>query len=199
MKKSLLSVLVLLAVLAGPLAAQNKIVLKLAHLNAQQPFEIPSAAIAAVFKSSVEANSNGAIEVQIYDSGVLGKERETMIQVQGNIVQSYIASTGGMSTFYPLIDVTNLPFAFSSYAVGYKVYDGDFGKAMAEDIRAKTKFKVLGFGESGGFFAFTNSRRPIKTPDDMKGLKIRTMTVPLHQDIVKSLGGSPTADRKSVV
>lgn len=194
MKKSFLSlVIIALVLLAGPLAAQNKIVLKLAHLNAQQPFEIPSAAISAVFKAAVEANSNGRIEVQIYDSGVLGKERETMIQVQGNIVQSYIASTGGMSTFYPLIDVTNLPFAFSSYAVGYKVYDGEFGKAMAEDIRQKTRFKVLGFGESGGFFAFTNSKRPIRNPNDMKGLKIRTMTVPLHQDIVKSLGGAPTA------
>lgn len=194
MKKSFLSlVIIVLVLLAGPLAAQNKIVLKLAHLNAQQPFEIPSAAIAAVFKAAVEANSNGQIEVQIFDSGVLGKERETMIQVQGNIVQSYIASTGGMSTFYPLIDVTNLPFAFSSYAVGYKVYDGEFGKAMAEDIRQKTRFKVLGFGESGGFFAFTNSKRPIRNPNDMRGLKIRTMTVPLHQDIVKSLGGAPTA------
>jgi tripartite ATP-independent transporter DctP family solute receptor len=192
-KTALLIILAALVVSTGSLFAQSKIVLKLAHLNAQQPFEIPSAAIAAVFKSSVEANSNGEIEVQIYDSGVLGKERETMIQVQSNIVQSYIASSGGMSTFYPLIDVTNMPFAFSSYAVGYKVYDGEFGKAMSEDIRKKARFKVLGFGESGGFFAFTNSRRPIKSPDDMRGLKIRTMTVPLHQDIVKSLGGSPTA------
>ncbi len=193
MKKLGLIALVLLVGLSMSLFAQSKITLKIAHLNAQQPFEIPSAAIAAVFKSAVEANSNGRIEVQIYDSGVLGKERETMLQVQQNIVQSYIASTGGMSTFYPLIDVTNLPFAFSSYTVGYKVYDGEFGKAMAEDIRQKTKLRVLGFGESGGFFIFTNSKRPIKNPDDMKGLKIRTMTVPLHQEIIKSLGGSPTA------
>ncbi len=194
MKKRVALFLAALVVLAvAPGFAQKKIELKLAHLNAQKPYEIPSAAIAAVFKASVEANSNGEIEVKIFDSGVLGKERETMIQVQNNIVQSYIASTGGMSTFYPLIDVTNIPFAFSSYSVGYKVYDGEFGKAMGEDIRKKTKLKVLGFGESGGFFAFTNSKRPIKGPDDLKGLKIRTMTVPLHQDIVKSLGGSPTA------
>ncbi|MFQ3620142.1 MAG: TRAP transporter substrate-binding protein DctP, partial [Spirochaetales bacterium] len=141
MKKFLLLSLVLLLSITLGVVAQSKIVLKLAHLNAQQPFEIPSASIAAVFKSAVEANSNGRIEVQIYDSGVLGRERETMLQVQQNIVQSYIASTGGMSTFYPLIDVTNLPFAFSSYTVGYKVYDGDFGKAMAEDIRQKTRLR----------------------------------------------------------
>lgn len=190
--KSIILSLILFMVLVSGVFAEAKTVIKLAHLNAQQPFDIPSAAIAATFKAEVEANSNGEIEVKLYPSGVLGKERETMIQVQNNICQSYIASTGGMATFYPLIDVTNLPFAFSSYMVGYEVYDGDFGKEMAEDIRKKTKLKVLGFGESGGFFAFTNSRRPIHSPNDMRGLKIRTMTVPLHQEIVKSLGASAT-------
>ncbi|HEB09605.1 MAG TPA: hypothetical protein ENI06_00140 [Spirochaetales bacterium] len=190
--KCLILSLILFTVLVSGVFAEVKTVIKLAHLNAQQPFDIPSAAIAAVFMAEVEANSNGEIEVRLFPSGILGKEREIMIQVQNNIVQSYIASAGGMATFYPLIDVTNLPFAFSSYMVGYEVYDGDFGKEMAEDIRKKTRLKVLGFGESGGFFAFTNSERPIHSPNDMRGLKIRTMTVPLHQEIVKSLGASPT-------
>ncbi len=172
--------------------AQSQIVLRLAHLNAQQPFEIPSAAMAAVFKASVEANSNNEIRVDIYDSGQLGAERETMIQVQNNIVQSYIASSGGMATFYPMMDVLNMPFAFSNYNVAYEVYDGSFGQALAEDIRSKTRMRVLGFGESGGFFILTNSRRPVRSPSDMRGLRIRTMTVPSHQEIVRSLGGSAT-------
>lgn len=172
--------------------AQNQVVLRLAHLNAQQPFEIPSAAMAAVFKASVEANSNNTISVEIYDSGQLGNERETMLQVQNNIVQSYIASSGGMATFYPLMDVLNMPFAFSDYNVVYEVYDGPFGQALAEDIRDKTRMRVLGFGESGGFFILTNSRRPVHSPSDMRGLKIRTMTVPSHQAIIRSLGGSAT-------
>ena len=85
-----------------------------------------------------------------------------------------------------------MPFAFSSYNVGYKVYDGAFGKDLAKDIEAKAGFRVLGFGESGGFFAITNSKKPIKSPADMKGIKLRTMALPLHQEIVKSLGASPT-------
>jgi tripartite ATP-independent transporter DctP family solute receptor len=166
--------------------------IKLAHINPQEPFDVPSAAIASVFKSEVEANSNGEIEVDIFANGVLGKERETMVQVKAGIVHTYISSTGGMSTFYPMIDVTNLPFAFSSYNVGYKVYDGQFGKEFAQDIEKRAGFKVLGFGESGGFFAISNSKRPVRSPKDMEGLKIRTMTVPLHQEIIRSLGGSPT-------
>ncbi len=189
--KFLVTLLLLGAVLVSGVFAAP-ITLKLAHLNPQQPFDVPSAAIAAVFKAEVEANSNGEITVDIFPNGVLGKEREMMVQVKGGIVQSYIASTGGMSTFYPLIDVTNLPFAFSSYNVGYKVYDGQFGQDLAADIEKKTGMKVLGFGESGGFFAITNSRRPVKSPSDMSGLKIRTMTVPLHMEIIKALGGSPT-------
>ncbi len=194
MKKKLLKSLIIafiFAVFTSNLSAQE-ITIKLAHLNAQQPFDIPSAAMAAAFKSAVEANSNGEIKVDLFASGVLGKERETMVQVKSGVVHSYIASTGGLSTFYPMIDITNMPFVFSSYNVGYEVYDGDFGKEFAADIEKKAGFHVLGFGESGGFFAITNSKRPIKSPRDMKGVKIRTMTVPLHMEIIKSLGGSPT-------
>ncbi|HSV56755.1 MAG TPA: DctP family TRAP transporter solute-binding subunit [Magnetospirillaceae bacterium] len=168
------------------------ITLKLAHLNPQNPFEVPSAAMAAVFESEVEANSNNRIQVELFPAGVLGREPETMQQVRAGIVQSYIASSGGMAQFYPLIDVTNMPFAISDYNVAYRVYDGPFGQALARDIEAKTGFRVLGFGESGGFFAITNSRRPIRTPADMRGIKLRTMAVPLHQEIVRALGASPT-------
>lgn len=187
----LITMLISIGLLSGNLFAKQ-ITIKLAHLNAQQPFDIPSAAMAAAFKSAVEANSNGEIKVELYPSGVLGKERETMVQVKSGVVQSYISSTGGMSTFYPMIDITNMPFAFSSYNVVYKVYDGSYGQALAKDIEKKAGFHVLGFGESGGFFVITNSKREIKSPKDMKGIKIRTMTVPLHMQIIKSLGGSPT-------
>jgi tripartite ATP-independent transporter DctP family solute receptor len=191
MKLRTFGILLALVVLI-PGMAFGQTVLKLAHLNPQQPFDVASAAMAAVFKSEVEANSNGQIKVELYPNGVLGKEAETMVQVKAGVVQSFISSSGGMAQFYPLIDVTNMPFAFSSYNVGYKVYDGPFGKDLAADIEKKAGFKVLGFGESGGFFAITNGKRPIKSPADMKGIKLRTMALPLHQAIVKALGASPT-------
>jgi tripartite ATP-independent transporter DctP family solute receptor len=167
-------------------------VLKLAHLNPQDPFDNPTAPIAAVFKNMVEAKTNENIKVEIYAAGVLGKERESMEQVQQDVIQSYIGSGTGISQFYKFYDITNLPFALNSYSVAYEVYDGPFGQEMSEDIRKKTGFKVLGYGESGGFFQITNSKRPIKSPADMKGLKIRTMSIPLHMGVVESLGGAPT-------
>jgi tripartite ATP-independent transporter DctP family solute receptor len=185
-------VVALLLAMVPAVAMAQTYTLKLAHLNAQQPFEVASAAMAEVFKSEVEANSNGRIKVELFPNGVLGNEANTMIQVRTGVVQSYISSSGGIAQFYPLIDVTNMPFAFASYNVGYRVYDGEFGQALAKDIEAKAGFKVLGFGESGGFFAITNNRRPLKTPADMRGIKLRTMALPLHQAIVSALGASPT-------
>ena len=173
------------SVFAGPK------VLKLAHLNAQTPFDVGTAAVAAVFKNELEARTGGALTVEIYPSGTLGNERETMEQVKAGITQSYIASVGGVAPFYPLIDITSMPFAYNSYEVGCALYDGPFGQEFAEDIRQKTGLRVLGFVPQG-FFQFTNSSRPIKSPADMKGLKMRTMNNPLHMEFMKSLGAAAT-------
>ena len=175
-------------VTALPVAAK---VIKLAHLNPQTPFDIATAAVSAVFKNELEARTGGEISVEIYPNGTLGNERETMEQVKAGITQSYIASVGGIAPFYPLIDITSLPFAYSSYEIGCQLYDGPFGAELAEDIRNKTGIRVLGFIPQG-FFQFTNSKRPIKTPADMRGLKMRTMNNPLHMQFMKSLGAAAT-------
>ncbi len=167
-------------------------VLKLAHLNPQQPFENATGAMAAVFKSMVEAGTNGSVQVTLFPAGQLGNERETMEQVKIGVVQSYISSAGGMAPFYPLYGVLDIPFAVPNYAVAWKVFDGSFGDYLKEDIRQATGFRVLGFGEAGGFFQLSNSKKPIETVDDMKGLKMRTMTLPTHQNLMKTYGAAAT-------
>jgi tripartite ATP-independent transporter DctP family solute receptor len=191
-KKICVLLIVLSLVLLGThaLYAAPKTI-KLAHMNAQTPFDVGTAAVAAVFKNELEARTGGAIKVEIYPSGTLGNERETMEQVKAGITQSYIASVGGVAPFYPLIDITSMPFAYSSYEIGCALYDGPFGKEFAEDIRQKTGMRVLGFIPQG-FFQFTNSKHPIKSPEDMKGLKMRTMNNPLHMDFMNSLGAAAT-------
>jgi tripartite ATP-independent transporter DctP family solute receptor len=193
--KKLFVITLLVAVLivsSMTVMAQDAKVLKLSHLNPQQPKEVATAAMAEVFKSMVESGTNGGIVVEIYPNGVLGNERESMEQVQNNVTQSYIASGGGMATFYPKFSIVNIPFSITNYSVAYEVYDGEFGQEMAADIEEETGFKVLGFGESGGFFQLTNSERPIRTPEDMEGLKFRTMTIPIHMEFMRSLGATPT-------
>jgi tripartite ATP-independent transporter DctP family solute receptor len=167
--------------------------IKLAHLNKNDPFDNGTGAMAVVFKSLVESGTNGAIKVEIFPDGQLGKDNEVIQQVKSGVVQSSIASVGGIASVYPMIGVLDVPFAYPNIAVTYRVFDGPFGKELAADITKKTGLEVLGFGDSGGFFAFTNSKHPIKSPDDMKGLKIRTMGLESHKTVVSSLGGQPVA------
>ena len=170
------------------------VTLRLAHLNPEDPFESHSGAMAAVFKSLVETTSGGSISVQVFPNGQLGKDNEVIQQVRDGIVESTISSAGGVAQHYPLVGVFDIPFAFPNIAVSNAVMDleSDFGKKFAADLEAKTGTKVLGLLDSGGFFAFTNSKKPITSVDDMDGLRIRTMTLPTHQAMVNSLGGQAT-------
>lgn len=174
--------------------AQAAKVLKLSHLNPGDPFNNNSGAMTAVFKSLVEAGTNGSVQVQIFSDGQLGKDNEVIEQTIDGVIQSNISSAGGVAQHYPLIGVFDLPFAFPNIAVVHEVMDleSSFGQKLAADIEAKTGLKVLGLLDSGGYFAITNSKRPVKTLDDMKGLRIRTMTLPTHEAIIGSLGGKPT-------
>jgi tripartite ATP-independent transporter DctP family solute receptor len=177
---------------SAPALAQKT--MRLAHLNPDNPFDSHSGAMAAVFKNLVETGTNGSVKVQLFANGQLGKDNEVIQQVRDGIVESTISSSGGVAAHYKPVGVFDMPFAFPNIAVANRVItlESDFGKKMAADIQAKTGLKTIGLIDSGGFFAISNSKRPIKTAADMAGLRIRTMTLPTHETTVKSLGGQPT-------
>ena len=181
------------ALLAGNAVAQD-VTIRLAHLNPADPFKSHSGAMTAVFKSLVEANSNGAIEVQLFPNGQLGKDAEVIDQVRAGLVESTISSAGGLAQHYPLVGVFDIPFAFPNIGVASRVIttDSAFGEKFVGDIEDKTELKVLGLLDSGGFFAFSNSKQPITSVEDMEGMRIRTMTLPTHEAMISSLGGQPT-------
>jgi TRAP-type transport system periplasmic protein len=179
------------ALFVSPAMAAKSI--KIHHLNQDDPFDNPTGAMVTVFKSLVEAGSNGGITVQTFPNGQLGKDNEVLEQVKTGVVEMGIFSTGGFAAGYPLIGVLDVPFAFPNISVTYPVFDGPFGQKLAADIKKKTGMTVLGFGDSGGFFHITNNKKPITSPADVAGLKIRTMGLDTHKAIIQSLGGQPTA------
>lgn len=191
MKIAVLALALVLCFGMAPDDANAKKVIKLHHLNKDDPFDNPTGAMATVFKSLVEAGTNGAIEVQTFPNGQLGKDAEVVQQVKAGVIQAGIHSVGGFASVYPMMGVIDIPFAFPNISTTYEVFDGPFGQMFAADMEQKTGLKVLGFGDSGGFFQFSNSKRPIKTPEDMQGLKIRTMGLDTHKTIISSLGGQP--------
>ena len=185
------------AVLSAGLAvspAMAEKVLKLSHLNPADPFNNATGAMAAVFKSLVEAGTNGSVTVQVFPDGQLGKDAEVIQQTRDGVIQSNISSSGGVAQHYPLIGVFDMPFAFPNINLVHDVMDLDsaFGQKLAADVEAQTGLKVIAVLDSGGYFAISNSQRPITSVADMKGLRIRTMTLPTHQAIIGSLGGKAT-------
>ncbi len=169
--------------------------IRLAHLNPADAFQSHSGAMTTIFKSLVESASGGEIEVKLFPNGQLGKDNEVIQQVRDGIIESTISSSGGIAQHYPLVGIFDIPFAFPNIAVASRVIDqrSEFGKKFSAGLEKKTGLKVLGMIDSGGFFAFTNSKRPIRTLADMKGLRIRTMTLPTHEAMITAMGGKPTA------
>ncbi len=182
------------ACLLSATASAADVTIRLGHLNPEDALKSHSGAMTTIFKSLVETASGGDIEVKIYPNGQLGKDNEVIQQVRDGIVESTISSSGGIAQHYPLVGVFDIPFAFPNIAIANRVIDqrSSFGKKFSADLQKKTGLKVLGMIDSGGFFAISNSKRPITSVADMDGLRIRTMTLPTHQTIINSLGGKAT-------
>ncbi|MBR9851910.1 MAG: DctP family TRAP transporter solute-binding subunit [Rhodobacteraceae bacterium] len=174
---------------ATAVVAETK-TLRITHEEAGDAFNSPPHACASVFANIVNADTNGSINVEVYPSDQLGSNEEAVQMTQDNTIQAVLASTGSMATYYPNIDVLNLVFAYDHNAATYDVFDGAFGKALAQDIKANLDgVEVLGFPDSGGFFAVTNSKRSISSVEDFDGIRIRTMTIPSHKIIINALNG----------
>lgn len=186
----LLALLLAIAPFFAAQAADQKI-LYLAHLNKNDEADNPTAAMAVAFKRDLETRSAGAIRVEIFPEGQLGSDAQVVGLVQKGVIQSAISSVGGMAKIYPLIGVLDFPFAFRDLKETYALFDGPFAQKLGADIAAKTGLQVLGFGDTGGLFIITNSKHPVRAPDDMKGLRFRVMGVDSHKSFVKSLGAEP--------
>ncbi len=142
------------------------------------------------FKALVEERSGGAIAVQIFPNNQLGSDRETSESVQlGNLHMS-CPSSSILAPFAKDLFVLDMFFLFKDREAAYKVLDGEPGKALLASLE-KSRFKGLGFMENG-FRNLSNSKRPVRTPADAAGLKIRVMENPLHIAAWKALGANPT-------
>lgn len=143
-----------------------------------------------VFKDMVEKETKGAIEVQIFANSSLGAERALIEGMQMGSVDIALSSTGPIGQFVPQMNVVDLPFLFRDNAHAYKVLDGPIGADLFKQFEAKG-FIGLAYWENG-FRNVTNNKREIKLPEDLKGLKIRTMENKVHMAAFKVMGADPS-------
>jgi len=159
--------------------------IKFAHVvNEKDAFHVA----AVKFKELVDKNSKGALTVTIFPNAKLGDERTLLERMKMGIVDSGIITTGPIINFASSYGVIDLPFLFRDPDHAYKVLDGAIGQKLLADLEAQG-WKGLAFGERG-FRNLTNSKRAVKTPDDIKGLKIRVMQNPVYVDSFKALGAN---------
>ena len=138
----------------------------------------------------VEKRSNGRYKIQTFYAGALGAERESVEAVQLGTQELTWTSTGPIPNFVPEVKILDVPFLFRGYAHARAVLDGPIGQDMLKKFEAKG-FKALAWGENG-FRHMTNNKRAINAPEDMKGLKMRTMENPVHIQAYKGFGIIPT-------
>jgi TRAP-type transport system periplasmic protein len=138
------------------------------------------------FAKEVEQRTGGRYKVQTFYNGALGGERESMEAVQLGTQELTFTSTGPVPNFVPETKILDVPFLFRDKAHARAVLDGPIGQEMLGKFDAKG-FKALAWGENG-FRHMTNSKRDVKTPADLKGLKMRTMENPVHITAYKGFG-----------
>lgn len=140
----------------------------------------------------IESKSGGRIDVQMFPGGSLGKGQAMLEQVKAGVIEVTYANDGNINQVYPNLQVFSIPYLFANRDSAYAVLDGELGNTLMNDMAKSTGLRVFAWSENGGFRHFSNDVRPIKTPADMKGLKFRVQNIPLHLEMVKSLGASPT-------
>jgi tripartite ATP-independent transporter DctP family solute receptor len=175
----------------GPVwGADSPIVIRFAHGDPPDITKSPAHADSVLFKRYVEDRSGGRLKVEIYPANELGSEREQIEGVQLGSIQMCNISEGTVGIFFPEILATAIPYAFRTYTEAWAALDSPFMNTLMEEMRKKTGIRCLDVNQNG-FRNFSNNVRPIKTPDDLKGLKIRTMEHRGHMKMVESLGGNP--------
>ena len=142
------------------------------------------------FGEVLEELSGGEMSLLQHPAAALGGERELIEAVQIGTLDMVITSTGPLPNFVPETQVLDLPFLFRDYDHARGVLDGEIGQELLATVD-EAGFKALAWTENG-FRHITNSQRPVHSPDDLAGMKIRTMENPIHLRAFEAMGAAPT-------
>jgi len=174
--------------LGGPAWAQQKVVLKATDVH---PLGYPTVeAVVRMGKKLGEATS-GRISIQMYPSMQLGGEKEMIEQAQVGALAIARVSVGPMGPIVPEFNVFNLPFMFRDAAHMEKVIDGPIGDELLNKLSEHPTANLIGLcWMNAGTRHVYNSKKPIRSVEDLKGLKIRMMGNPVFVDTMNALGGN---------
>jgi tripartite ATP-independent transporter DctP family solute receptor len=168
--------------------AQTKMVFKASDV---QPPGYPTVAATENLGKKLAEATGGRLSVQMYPSMQLGGEKETIEQTQIGAVQMLRVSVGSMGPIVDDINVINMPFLFKSTAHANKMMDGEIGQELLDKITASPNANLVALcWMDSGARSLYNSKHPIKSIEEIKGLKFRVIGNPIFVDMMNALGGN---------
>lgn len=145
---------------------------------------------ATAFAEEVKKRSNGLLEIRLHSGGALGGEREMLEGLQIGTVDLAMPATAVVGNFVPEVQILDIPFLFRDIDHAYRVLEGPIGQEMLAKFPARN---LIGLALGGnGFRQLTNSKKPVSSPEDLRGLKLRTMENQTHLMVWRQLGALPT-------
>ncbi|QPZ90116.1 TRAP transporter substrate-binding protein [Thioclava electrotropha] len=149
-----------------------------------------------VFKNYVENASNGKIKVDLFIGTQLCSNGAECLQgIADGSLDIYISTSGGAAGIFPYVQVLDLPYLMPNDRVAEEVLTHtDFTSELRKMALADSDdmIRLMKIGNTGGWRNFANTKKTVKTPADLKGMKIRTIVADLPQELVKAMGASPT-------
>jgi tripartite ATP-independent transporter DctP family solute receptor len=169
-------------------AAQTKAVFKASDV---QPPGYPTVAATENLGKKLSEATQGRLSIQMYPSAQLGGEKETIEQTQIGAIQMLRVSVGSMGPIVDDINVINMPFLFKNTAHANKMMDGPIGQELLDKISASPNANLVALcWMDSGARSLYNTKHPIKSIEDLKGLKFRVIGNPIFVDMMNSLGGN---------
>ena len=185
MKKLLVLMALCLAVNVTPAAAAPEFTMKLNHdMMVESPFHKSC----VYMKELIETRSGGRMQVDIYPAMQLGNNREMVEGAQMGTIEAILVPTAKYGGFDQRLNLCDLPFLFPNEKVLWEMLEGEVGRKAKENLPNIGLYGVQYWAEG---FKILTANKPMYSPDDMKGLKIRTMEAPLIMSQFKAWGANP--------
>jgi len=162
--------------------------IKLAHVGP----EVDARQTAGLkFKELVEAGTKGSVKVDVFFGGQLGGDRDAIEGVKLGTIEMTVAGAGIFANFEPKMGITALPFLFENFEKAWAFNDSAVNAEVDKQLLQSSGIRVLAYWENG-FRCLTNSIRPVNSPADVQGMKIRTPENPIILATMKAMGANPS-------
>ncbi|MBV1703369.1 MAG: TRAP transporter substrate-binding protein [Hyphomicrobiales bacterium] len=139
----------------------------------------------------IKAATGGKVDIALFPANQLGSDPDLLGQVRSGAVDFFNIGASVLATLVPAAGIVNVGFAFTTYDQVWKAMDGELGAYVAKKI-GETGIVQMGKSWDNGFRQLTSSTKPIKTPADLKGFKIRVPPAPILTSLFQALGAGPS-------